>query len=113
MSKELYKFEKLISFLKSEGIQIGEAKGYIPVMPEDVFNKQGKTDISFYNNNESGIYATDKQGIKHQVYMYKYRYDLDRNGMPRFHICQCSTIQTFMSRGKFGEYYFGRIGQIA
>lgn len=113
MSSALYKFEKLKEFLQNEGIQVGDAQAYIPVKSQDVFDKQGQTPISFVNKNgKKGIFATDKNGGEHQVYMYKYKYRLADHGKPRFHICQCDTIQSFMNRGAFGEYYFANTDEV-
>lgn len=120
MSKDLYKFDALKDFLKSEGINVGNAQGYVPVKPKDVFDKQGKTPICFQGEKgENGIFAADMNGVKHQVYMYKYRYYLNaennyipQSKKPRFHICQCITIQTFMNEGKFGEYYFANTDEV-
>lgn len=113
MSKELYKFEGLKEFLQSEGVQVGDAQGYIPVKSQDVFDKQGQTPIAFISKNgQRGMFATDRNGVEHQVYMYKYRYRLSDHGKPKFHICQCSTIQSFMNRGAFGEYYFANTDEV-
>lgn len=107
MGKDLYDFSALKQFLRDNGYHVSDKAGYVAIKPDDVFDKQGKTQISFYGNNgEPGIFATDIYGNKRQVYMYKYRYHLRYGEPPRFHICQCHVIESFMSQGRFGEYHY-------
>lgn len=114
MSEKLHNFDSLKRFLEERGIEVGEAKGYIPITPEDVFDRQGKTPISFESshNGEKGIFATDRFGREHQVFMYKHKYRLDTYGNPRFHICKCQVIAQFMNDGRFDEYYFANTDKV-
>lgn len=115
MSEKLHNFDSLKNFLEERGIEVGEAKGYIPVKPEDVFDAQGNTPITFENVDGflgDGIFATDRNGIKHQVFMYKHRYHMNYGEPPRFHIGKCTVITKFMDEGRFGEYYFGNTDNV-
>lgn len=113
MGKDLYDFSSLKQFLRNEGYHVSDKAGYVAVKPDDAFDKQGKTQISFHGNKgEIGIFVTDKHGVKRQVYMYKHRYHLGYGKPPTFHICQCQTIASFMSQGRFGEYHYANTDEV-
>lgn len=59
--------------------------------------------ITFSPNGE--IIFTDSEGRKHQVFLYKKDYHLKRYGKPRFHICKCRTIDSFITSGGFDDLY--------
>lgn len=115
MADPIYNFDSLKGFLSKRGIHVGEAQGYVPVAPEDVFDKQGNTSLVFENEvGEEGIFAPDKKGRLHQVYMYKFPYHVSGyvNSIPRFHICKCHVIETFMAQGRFGEYHYANTEEV-
>jgi len=111
----IYNFGKLKDFLEDRGVYVGDAQGYVPVTPEDVFDKNGNTSLVFENEvGEDGIFVPDKKGRLHQVYMYKYPYHVSgyANSMPRFHICKCGVIESFMEQGRFGEYHYANTEEV-
>ena len=113
--KPIYDFSDLKEFLGERGIRVGSAQGYIPVAPEDVFDKQGNTSLVFENEyGEDGIFVPDRTGRLHQVYMYKFPYHVSgyTNSIPRFHICKCKVIESFMSQGRFGEYHYANTEEV-
>lgn len=113
MRKDLYDFSALKQYLRNSGYNVSDKAGYVAVKPDDVFDMQGKTPISFIGNDgQVGIFATDKNGVKRQVFMYKYRYHLGYGEPPRFHICNCKVIDSFMKQGRFGEYHYANTDEV-
>lgn len=55
---------------------------------------------------EDGIFNIDPNtGDKRRVFLYKRKYNLERFGKPRYHICKCKTIIDFMNEaGQIPEY---------
>jgi len=54
---------------------------------------------------DNGIFVKMPDGSKQQVFLYKRSYDIAAYGKPRYHICKCQTIESFMnSRGEIPEY---------
>ena len=102
---ELYDFTPLREYLEKNGVQVGEAKGYIPVTPDDVV-LSGDGAVYFQGEDGSdGIFIRDVKGIEHQVFMYKRDYHLEAYGKPRIHLCQCDTINEFIAGGRFRQLY--------
>ena len=102
----IYEFPRIKEALKRRGIDVEYTGGYTVVRPADVVFKGGKGNVEFVNDKgEQGIYIKDNNGHYHQVFMYKRDYHLVRYGSPRFHICQCDTIQEFMQSGGFRDHY--------
>lgn len=55
---------------------------------------------------DEGIFVIDEtDGSRHQVFLYKRRYHLERYGKPRYHIIKCMTIRDFMSSGSLKTEY--------
>lgn len=80
--------------------------GYSVVKSTDVIFKDGKGNVEFRNDKgENGIFIKSGNGGYRQVFMYKRDYHLYRYGSPRYHICQCDTIQEFMQSGGFRDHY--------
>ncbi len=93
--KPIYGFTMLKQRLRSIGIDVGQAGtwrtvGTVEVLPEDI----GKR-ILFENG---GIFFLDDNGVKRRGFMYKKSFYFQYNGeshIPKFHICRCSTIDSF------------------
>ena len=102
----IYEFPLTKAALKKRGIDVEYTGGYTVVKPTDVIFKNGRGNVEFQNDKgENGIYIKDSYGHYHQVFMYKRDYHLIRYGSPKFHICQCDTIQEFMDSGGFRDHY--------
>ena len=102
----IYEFPLTKAALKKRGIDVECTGGYTVVKPTDVIFKNGRGNVEFQNDKgENGIYIKDSYGHYHQVFMYKRDYHLIRYGSPKFHICQCDTIQEFMDSGGFRDHY--------
>lgn len=100
----IFSFEGLKRLLQSRGYIIDESKGaYTPIKPEDVTRDEiakGKMEFE-----DDGIFVIDDNGERHQIFLYKRKYHLDRFGKPRFHICKCDTIDEFLAKGRFQKEY--------
>lgn len=106
MDDPIYDFHLTKAALKRRGIDVEFTGGYTVVRPTDVVFKNGRGNVEFQNDEgERGIFIKDSNGRYRQVFMYKRDYHLIRYGSPRFHICQCETIQEFMSSGGFRDHY--------
>ena len=88
-------FPKLKKALIEKGYKIGKAIPWRKIDSEEVDLSEGKLDIR-----DDGIFLTDDDGVKRQVFLYKRRYKLMEYGKPRFHVCLCETIQKFLSDRK-------------
>ncbi len=90
-----YSFPKLKEKLISMGVVIGQAAPYTSVGTVTISpNEIGKR-LFFENGN---IYYIDDHGIKRRGVMYKAAYYFEYQGCiskPKFHVCQCSTIQNW------------------
>ena len=55
---------------------------------------------------DKGIYNINPEtGEKTRVFLYKRKYNIERFGKPRYHICKCKTIMEFMNEaGQIPEY---------
>lgn len=100
----IFSFDGLKRLLQSRGYIIDETKSpYTQIDPDDVTKEEiekGKIDF-----NDDGIFIIDDNGERHQVFLYKRKYRLERYGKPRFHICKCTTIDEFLARGSFQKEY--------
>lgn len=104
--KYVYEFPHFKRALLQRGIDVGQTGGYTIVRPSDVIFQNGHGNVEFENDKgDNGIFVQDKNGRYHQVFMYKRDYHLQRFGKPRYHICQCETIQDFMNSGSFKQHY--------
>lgn len=61
---------------------------------------------------DNAIYVIKKEwdGVKwtmrkQKIFVYKRKYHLDMGEPPRFHICKCSTINSYLSRGELSIEY--------
>ncbi len=100
----IFSFEGLKNTLRLLGYTINDSRGaYTPINPEDVTLEDIKNGTIKFTN--KGIFVIDNSGIKRQIFLYKRKYRLSEFGKPRFHICKCSTIDSFLNRGVFQEEY--------
>lgn len=108
MEKELTSFSALRDKLVSLGFKINvpaaDGDGYVAIKSKDVtFGdiKNGTLRIE-----DKGIYNIDPNtGIKQRVFLYKRTYNIERFGNPRYHICKCGVIESFMNdAGEIPEY---------
>lgn len=99
----IYDFHALREFLVNNGYIVENASGYIEIKPEEVtIDAISRGQIEF---EDKGIFVLGPNNEKIQVFLYKRDYKLQTLGKPRFHICKCETINTFISIGLFREHY--------
>ena len=104
--KPIYDFPLFKRALLRLGIDVGQTGGYTIVRASDVIFQNGHGNVEFENDKgDKGIFVQDRKGHYHQVFMYKRDYHLERYGKPRYHICQCETIQEFINSGSFKQHY--------
>lgn len=100
----IFDFAPLKAFLKAQGYTIGEGGAWVALPPVEITPESFRNGtISFLPPNNDIIY-TDTEGRKYQVFLYKRSYHLTEFGKPRFHICRCRTINSFIKNG--GENYY-------
>lgn len=90
-------FKKLHQFLDDLGFPKVEKKE-VKIIRTDFKEafKKGKIDFD-----GDFIGYTDDEGVRHQGYMFIREY----RTLPKAHIKKCSTIQSFLNKGKFEERY--------
>lgn len=102
--KPIFSFEGLKNVLRAHGFIIDDSKGaYTPIKPEDVTRaeiEEGKMEFD-----DDGIFVIDEYGERRQIFLYKRKYHLEEYGKPRFHICKCQTLDSFLARGSFQKEY--------
>lgn len=99
----IYDFNSLKEFLKKRGYTLGTREAYEPFTPEDV-KPQDLANGSMTFTNE-GIFVKGSDSVERQVFLYKKDYRLETYGKPRYHICKCDTIETFINSGGFQQHY--------
>ena len=97
--KAIYDFHGLKNMLEGMGYHVGKAEAWRPIDSEEVSLKEGN--LKFEDN---GIFLVDGDGYKRQVCLYKRRYKLLQFGPPRFHICKCTVIDSFLDGNDIPEY---------
>lgn len=105
-SEPIFSFTGLKAALTELGYQIQEARPWTPISPVTVTAKDirdGTLEIKDDENNV-GIYFIDGNGVKHVGFLYLQDYKLDEYGPPKYHLCNCSTIQQFKLNGYFNKY---------
>ena len=101
----IFDFAPLKAFLKARGYTIGTGDTWTPVPPVIITPDSFRNGtISFAPPNGDIIFTTP-EGRKHQVFLYKRDYRLTKYGKPRFHICRCKVIDSFITSGGFDHYY--------
>jgi len=100
----LIRFDNFATALEHHGIHVGEAKdAYREISSEEVTLREIREGSMEFEDN--GIFVKMPDGSKQQVFLYKRSYDIAAYGKPRYHICKCQTIESFMnSRGEIPEY---------
>lgn len=99
----IYDFNGLKKLLTSLGYYVPEAAGYRPLEIADVDINDINSNIEF---RDDGIFVLDTEyNISRQVFLYKRKYHLTEHGKPRYHICKCDTIQSFINSGSFMAEY--------
>ena len=98
----IYGFQQLREALTKMGYIVEEGNPYKPIQIKDVdINELQKMEFT-----DEGIFVIDEtDGKRHQVFLYKRRYHLEKYGKPRYHIRKCQTIQEFISSGSFKVDY--------
>lgn len=98
----IYGFQQLREALTKMGYIVEEGNPYKPIQIKDVdINELQKMEFT-----DEGIFVIDEtDGKRHQVFLYKRRYHLERYGKPRFHIRKCITIREFMESGSLRTEY--------
>ena len=98
---KLYKFEKLSENLDSQNYPtITESR--FEIMRTDFSEEEQRGNISF---KEDGIYL--KVNGKEQIgYMYIKNADVNRWGLPKFHVSNCQTIIQQRNQNNFHGHYF-------
>ena len=100
MCDAIHDFEGLKECLRRRGYQIGEAVPWREIQSEDLDLGLGGTDIS-----TNGIFHIDEYGNKHQVFLYKRKFRLYQYGKPKYHVCKCPVIESFMDGNNFIPEY--------
>lgn len=95
----IYTFPKLKDALIEKGYHIGKAEPWRKIDSEEVSLRDGNLEFS-----DEGIFLVDTDGTRRQVYLYKRKYHLNLYGKPRFHICKCQVIDSFMSGNDIPQY---------
>lgn len=98
---ELYKFNKLREFLINLGVIIRKSDR-VNIVPEDFVAQYKKGNITFKKDFIIFIDA-NKQEIP--VYMYQNEFNVTKYGLPKMHICKCSTIREFIDKKLFEKKY--------
>lgn len=101
-------FPRLKKELRKLGYVIGSAQPYVPIKNVDVdlgrSIQSGEIEIS-----NKGIFWLDEDtGEKHQIFLYKKDYDIEKYGKPRFHVCNCKTLQEY-GRDKYRRANTGTV----
>lgn len=100
--KPIYDFPKLKEILTERGYRIGKAEPWRKIDSEEVSLREGNLEFS-----DEGIFLTDEDGIKRQVYLYKRAMYLVWKGeekKPSFHVCLCKKIQEYIQGKDIPEY---------
>ena len=97
--KAIYDFHGLKKTLESMGFHVGKAETWRPIDSEEVSLKEGNLIFD-----DDGIFLVDDKGYKRQVFLYKREYRLIQYGKPRYHICKCETIESFLRGMDIPEY---------
>ena len=97
----IYKFDKLSAKLDELGFERISANG-IRIMKRDLTQEANKGNIDF---REDGVYLKI-DGKEYKGYMYHKFPDIDRYGLPKFHITDCVTINEQKLNKRFDNSYY-------
>lgn len=99
----IFSFNGLKSLLTNMGYHVEAASPYKPIAnPIDIGIKELNEAFRF---SDDGIFYVDEFGEERQVYLYKRKYHLEKYGKPRYHVCRCETIESFIESGSFELEY--------
>lgn len=88
-NSKLYKFESLKRFLTHNGYKVESAGTYKTILHELTLVEQSHN-IRF---TDDGVVYTDKEGREWLGYIYKKYYNFSYGSEPKFHLCDCKTIE--------------------
>ena len=102
----IFSFGGLKQTLTELGYQVQEARPWAPISPVTVTAKEIQKGTIEIKEDESnvGMYFIDGKGVKHVGFLYLQDYKLDEYGPPKYHLCNCTTIQQFKENGYFHKY---------
>lgn len=105
-SEPIFSFSGLKRTLSELGFQVQEARPWTPISPVTVTAKDiANGNLEIRDDDSSvGMYFIDSKGVKHVGFLYLQDYKLDEYGPPKYHLCNCSTIQQFKENGYFHNY---------
>lgn len=86
---KLYRFESLKRFLTRNGYKIAKSEIYKTILHELTLDEQSHS-IQF---RDEGVIYTDKDGKEWLGYVYKKYYNFSYGNEPKFHLCDCRTIE--------------------
>ncbi|MBP5458217.1 MAG: hypothetical protein J6Y37_17145 [Paludibacteraceae bacterium] len=103
----IYSFNGLKNLLRIKGFRVDKAQAYRPLEVENVDLNSPRCNLEITND---GFFVIDPvDGEKRQVFLYMQNYDIEKyNDYPRFHICNCSTLQMY-SRGSYRRANTARV----
>lgn len=94
-NKPICDFPKLKKELRKLGFVIGGAHPYVPIKNADIDLRRSIQSGEIEISNKGIFWFDENSGEKHQIFLYKKSYDIERYGKPRFHICNCITLQEY------------------
>ncbi len=97
----LYKFEKLSAKLDSLGFKSLVSNG-VKIMKRDLTREANAGNIKF---REDGVYL-NLDGKEYKGYMYHKNPNIDKYGLPKFHITECKTVKEQKLAGRFDNNYY-------
>lgn len=97
----IYKFDKLSAKLDEMGFEQIASNG-VRIMKRDLTQEANKGNIEY---REDGVYLKI-DGKEYKGYMYHKFPDIDKYGLPRFHITDCVTINEQKLSGRFDNNYY-------
>lgn len=99
--KELYKFEKLSEKLDNLNYPI-VTESRFEIIRKDFSEEELRGNITF---KDDGIYLK-VNGVEQKGYMYIKNADVNRWGLPKFHVANCQTIVQQRNQNNFHGHYF-------
>ncbi|PZX14948.1 hypothetical protein LX69_02276 [Breznakibacter xylanolyticus] len=98
----LHDFNISHSFLDSIGIKrLDEYEDNVFIGTKDFTEEEKKKNIEWRID---GVYL-NVNGIWQKGYFINKDYKVQENRLPKYHLVECSTIQSFKANGKFDKYY--------
>lgn len=90
------------NFLDSIGIKrLDEYEDNVFIGTKDLTEEEKKKNIEWRID---GVYL-NVNGIWQKGYFINKDYKVSENGLPKYHLVECSTIQSFKEKGWFNKYY--------